>query len=339
MAQPWENAIGDEAGRHAVDPTNPDVVYSVSRYGGGPTRTDYSKKTTVERRGRQRSSFERTDISVDWEGDSKRAQWVSPIVLSKHDPARVLYGAQYVFLSDDGGDNWRKISPDLTNFDPDKQGNIPHAVIFAISESPVEKGVIYAGTDDGNIQVTRDEGETWTDVSAGLPQGRCVASLEACHVEPGTVYAAVNGKRHDDFDCYLFKSTDYGATWTSITGDIPGSSANVLRQDPGNKDLLYVGTDRSVYATLDGGESWHVLGSGLPTTYAHDLALQTTEDFLVVTTHGRGCFVLDVRALRRGEVSISDAEEAEGEGEEESTDDGERELGDATESPDGENQA
>ncbi len=305
VRQRWESATGDEAGRHAVDRLNPNLVYSVSRYGGGPALTDYSEKVETTRRGRTRRSYKRKDIAIDWQGDRKRAQWVAPIVLSPHSNKRVLYGAQYVFLTDDGGDNWQRISPDLTNYDLDKQGNIAHAVVFAISESPVEKGVIYAGTDDGNTQVTRDGGETWTNVSAGLPQGRCVASLEACHFEKGTVYAAVNGKRHDDFECHLYRSTDYGANWQRITANIPGSVANVIKQDPANKDLLFVGTDRAVYASTDGGKSWHVLGKDLPTVYVHDLALQTVEDYAVITTHGRGCFVLDIRDLRRPAKVVS----------------------------------
>ncbi|MFT5302047.1 MAG: photosystem II stability/assembly factor-like uncharacterized protein [Mariniblastus sp.] len=332
--QPWERATGDESGRHVVDPENAGLVYSVSRYGGGPTLTDYSEKVVTERRGVKRTGFKRTDISVKWQGDrprrrgaelrsnqeseseetsgntlrtkesevpaaeKKRAQWVSPLVISPHDTSRLLYGAQYVFLTDNKGKDWQKISPDLTNYDPQRQGNIAHAVVFSISESPVEKGVIYAGTDDGNLQVTRDEGTTWTNVSAGLPNGLCVASIEACRFNAGTVYAAINGKRHDDFECYLYRSRDYGTTWERITANLPGSIANVIKQDPGNENLLFAGTDRGVYVSTNGGESWEVLGKDLPTVYVHDLALQTTEDFVVIATHGRGCFVLDIRDLR-----------------------------------------
>jgi hypothetical protein len=138
---------------------------------------------------------------------------------------------------------------------------------------------------------------------AGLPVGLCVASLEACHFEPGTVYAAINGKRHDDFECYLYRSTDYGANWERITANIPGSIANVIKQDPTNQNLLFAGTDRGVYVSTNGAESWDVLGKDLPTVYVHDLALQTTEDFAVVSTHGRGCFVLDIRNLRSSKTT------------------------------------
>ncbi|MEL7500017.1 MAG: hypothetical protein AAFN77_20615 [Planctomycetota bacterium] len=328
VPQIWERAVGDESGRHAVDPENPDVVYSVSRYGGGPTRADYRVKVEFKRGGRTFRTYKREDISVDWpsqrrrrrsadgeadsdtkmnevgltKADIKRAQWVSPLIISPHSNERLFCGAQFVFRSDDAGKNWKKISPDLTNYSPQRQGNIAHSVVFAISESPVEEGVIYAGTDDGNVQVTIDNGETWTNVSDGLPAGLCVASLEACHFDKGTVYAAINGKRHDDFECYLFRSTDYGKTWNRISSNIPATIANVIKQDPDNKNLLFVGTDRAVYVSNDGAKTWDVLGKGLPTVYVHDIALQTKEDFAVIATHGRGCYVLDIRDLRSPEI-------------------------------------
>ncbi|MDA7979276.1 MAG: hypothetical protein MPJ50_10975 [Pirellulales bacterium] len=298
----WERAPGDEAGRQAIDPTDPTIVYSVRRYGGGPSRTTVSNESRQGGRrsgggGRNRQGGGRAG-RPDFGGERKRAQWVSPLIISPHDPKRVLYGAQFVFLSDDQGENWRKISPDLTNYDRDKQGNIAHAVMFALSESPVEKGVIYAGTDDGNVQVTRDEGENWTLVTDGLPEGRCVSSIEASHFDAGTVYITMTGRRHDDFETYVYKSTNYGETWTRISSNIPMSSANVVRQDQKNKDLLFVGTDKGTYVTTNGGEKWDVLGSGLPTVYVHDMVLHPTEDMAVIATHGRGCWVLDIRGLR-----------------------------------------
>ena len=312
VSQVWERATGDESGRHAVDPSHPNLVYSVSRYGGGPQLTDYSEQKVVERRGRHFESYKTTDVAVEFEkGDLKRAQWVSPLIISPHDSQRLFYGAQYVFRTDDGGKNWQKISPDLSNFDPDKQGNVAHAVVFAIAESPVEKGVIYAGSDDGNLHVTRDNGESWTEIGKhipDLPPGLCVAGLEACHFDAGTIYAAFNGIRYDQFECRLYRSTDYGATWESITANIPGSNANVIKQDPANKDLLFAGTDRAVYVSVDGAKSWDVLGKGLPTAYVHDLAIQTAEDYAVISTHGRGCFVLDIRNLRKPSAPSSTVE-------------------------------
>lgn len=290
--QRWESAPGDESGRHAVDPTNPNLLYWVNRYGGGPNKIDVNEIEPGQRRIRG------TGIAPDFGEDKKRAQWVSPIIVSRYDPNRILYGAQFVFLSDDQGETWKRISPDLTNYAPEKQGNIAYATVFSIAESPLKKGLIYAGTDDGNIQVTRDEGETWDNVSAGLPPDHNISSVEASGFDEGTVYITVNGKRNDDFNIYLFKSTDYGRTWTNIASNIPGSNANVVKEDPENQNILYVGTDRAVYVTRNGGESWDVLGSGLPTVYVHDIVIQTAEDVAVIATHGRGAWVLDILPVR-----------------------------------------
>ena len=289
---PWESAPGDEAGRHAVDPTDPNLVYGVTRYGGGPYRAD--NWDIDPKRNRARS----VTITPDFGGEKKRAQWVSPILVSPHDPARLLYGAQFVFLTDDRGASWRRISPDLTNFDPARQGNIAYSTIFSLSESPLRKGLIYAGTDDGNIHVTRDEGATWDNISAGLPRERVIASITASRYDEGTVYVVVNGKRHDDFNTYLFKSSDFGKTWTDIGAGVPGGIANVVKEDPVARNLLYLGTDLAVYATMDGGRSWSVLGAGLPTVFVHDIVVQVPESFLVIGTHGRGAWVLDLLPVR-----------------------------------------
>jgi photosystem II stability/assembly factor-like uncharacterized protein len=289
----WENAPGDESGRQAVNPVDPNIVYYVTRYGGGPSIADYGQISERSKKPPLQKS-----VAPDFGGEKKRSQWVSPIIVSPHSPNRVLYGAQFVFLTDDGMKTWKRISPDLTKFDPAKQGNIAFSTIFALAESPLKKGLIYAGTDDGILQVTRDEGATWTDITAGLPQDRFIAGIEASRFAEGTVYAAVNGKRNDDFATSIFKSTDFGATWTSIAAAVPGGIANVVKEDPTNGNILYLGTDLAVYVTIDGGRSWKVLGSGLPTVHVHDIVIQTAEDMLVIATHGRGSYVLDVRPVR-----------------------------------------
>ena len=263
----WESGPGDEAGRHAVNPVNPDIVYFVTRYGGGPIMMDFSKAAAPQaqaqapaqavsggRAGQQAQPQApaqggrggragQTTIAPSFGSEKKRSQWVSPIIVSPHDPNRVLYGAQFLFVTDDQGKNWRKISPDLTNYDPKKQGNIAYSTIWSISESPLKRGLIYAGTDDGNIQVTKNEGGNWEKITTGLPPERFIASIEASRFAEGTVYIVVNGKRHNDFKSYLFKSTDYGKTWTNIGASVPGGIANVVKEDPTNKNILYLGTD------------------------------------------------------------------------------------------------
>jgi photosystem II stability/assembly factor-like uncharacterized protein len=239
-----------------------------------------------------------TAIAPDFGGEKKRAQWVSPIIVSPHDPNRLLYGAQFVFLTDDQGKTWKKISPDLTNFDPAKQGNIAYSTVWSISESPLKKGLIYAGTDDGNIHVTTDEGAAWQKITAGLPAELFIASIQASRFAEGTVYVVVNGKRHNNFNTYLFRSVDYGKTWTNIATSVPGGIANVVKEDPTNGNILYLGTDLAVYVTTDGGKTWNVLGGNLPTAFVFDLAIQTAEDVAVIGTHGRSAFVVDLRPVR-----------------------------------------
>ncbi len=203
-----------------------------------------------------------------------------------------------MFLTDDQGKSWKKISADLTNFDPVKQGNIAYSTVWSISESPVKKGLIYAGTDDGNIHVTRNEGGDWEKITKGLPAELFIASIEASRFDEATVYIVVNGKRHNNFSTYLFKSVDYGRTWANIATAVPGGIANVVKEDPTNKNILYLGTDLAVYVTIDGGKTWNVLGSNLPTAYVFDLAIQTAEDVAVIGTHGRSAFVIDLLPVR-----------------------------------------
>lgn len=287
--QTWQSGFGDESGRQVVDPEDPNIMFAVNRYGTGPFRFDVA---STDRRNR------RKEIAPDFEGEPRRAQWVSPLIMSPHDRQRLLYGAQFVFLTDDRGDNWRRISPDLTRFDAEKQGNIAFSTIFSLAESPLRKGLIYAGTDDGNFQVTLDEGASWAKRDPVWPEDCVIASIEACRQSEGTVYIACNGKRINDFRCYLFRSDDYGQTWVSITNNLPHSIANVIKQDPANPNLLYAGTDCGVYVSLNGGQRWEVLGTGLPTVYVHDLAIHPTESVLVIATHGRGGYLVDIRPVR-----------------------------------------
>ncbi len=294
----WTSTVGDEAGRHAIDPTNPDIVFGTTRYGGGPYIMDFSLPVPEPVEGQRRRRSRGQNIAPDFGEERKRAQWNAPIIISPHSTKRVLYGAQFVFLTDDAGENWKQISPDLTNFDPEKQGNIAFSTVWSIAESPLKKGLIYAGTDDGNFHTTMDEGETWTLNTAGLPSGLFISSIEASRVDEGTVYITVNGKRHNDFNSYVYRSTDYGKTWIDIGSDVPGECANVIRQDPEDGSILYLGTDRSVYVSLDGGDSWQVLGSNLPTVYVHEIVVQTAENVLAIATHGRSAWVIDIIPVR-----------------------------------------
>jgi hypothetical protein len=149
------------------------------------------------------------------------------------------------------------------------------------------------------VHATRDGGTTWTEVMYGIAEDRWISRVEASRYEKGTVYMSQNGKRHDDFKPYLWKSTDYGKTWQSITANIPSGPINVIREDPKNANVLYVGTDLGVYVSVDGGQKWHVLANQLPTTFVHDLVIHPRDDIMVIATHGRGMYAMDVQAIQK----------------------------------------
>jgi len=216
----------------------------------------------------------------------------------------VVYHAANVLLrSSNRGDTWIEISPDLTKSLPERRGgtgNIQYATITTIDESPVVGGVIWAGTDDGNVQVTRDGGKTWTNVAdkiSGHP-GYWVSRVIASHHDAATAYVTVTGYRQDDFKPFVWKTTDYGATWTSIAGNLPNEAVNVIREDRRNPNLLFVGTDFGLHASLDGGKVWHRMKNGITTNPVHDLAIHPREQELVVGTHGRGIYIADISGLQ-----------------------------------------
>jgi photosystem II stability/assembly factor-like uncharacterized protein len=288
-AQDWERAPGGEGSHHFIDPRNADIVYSCGFY-GGISRTDLSKGRT----GRSKINLEAP------EGAGKlRGQWLAHFILSPHNPDVLYHGMNYLFRSKNQGKDIEIISPDLTYNDEETIGDIPFHTITAISESPLEKGVLFVGTDDGRAHLTLNDGGKWREIMDGLAPHRWVSRIEASRFTKGTVYMAQNGKRHDDFTPYLWKSSDYGKTWQSIVGNIPIGPINVVREDPKNPKVLYVGTDISVYVSIDGGKKWHVLGRKLPSTFVSDLIIHPRDDIIVISTHGRGMFALDARAIRR----------------------------------------
>ncbi len=234
--------------------------------------------------------------------------WVTPIVLSPHNPQIVYTGAQMLFRSLDRGDNWESMSPDLTTRDAERcglgSGYVPYCSITSISESPVAPGVLWVGTDDGKVQLSRDHGAGWTDLTAvldaaGGPADRWVSRVFASPHAAGTAFVAKNGFRNDDFRPFLFVTTDFGATWTSIDEGLPDAPLNVVVQDVDNADLLVVGNDLGVWVSIDRGGSWARLQANLPTVPVHDLAIHPRESDLVLGTYGRGIFIGDITPLRQ----------------------------------------
>jgi photosystem II stability/assembly factor-like uncharacterized protein len=237
-----------------------------------------------------------------------RFNWNSPVLISAHDPKTVYCGGNFLFRSPDRGHSWETVGPDLTTDDPAKQkdsggpispentGAEVHCTIVTISESPVDGSVLWCGTDDGNLQLTRDGGRTWRNVAPaipGLPKFTWCSRVEASHFDAGTAYASFDGHRTDDDRTYIYATSDFGKTWRSLAKGLPFGWVHVVREDPGNRNLLFAGTEFGVHASLDGGRSWFSLRNNLPTVAVHDIAIHPRERDLIIGTHGRGIWILD----------------------------------------------
>jgi len=282
----FESAPGGEGSSHAIDPTDPNIVYSAQFY-GTIQRTNMATGVTT-------SIMPQPDPGEL----GFRGQWVAPFIVSPHNPHIIYLGLNFLFRSMHQGDSWERISPDLSFNDRDKYGDIPYQTIFSIAESPFRFGLLYVGTDDGRIWRSDDGGLDWEEINRGVPV-KWVAELVASKYDEGTVFMAQNGKRDDDFEPYLWKSTDYGEHWTSIVNNLPSGPVNVIKEDPRNPNVLYVGTDLGAYVSLNGGEEWEALsGGGPPSSYFQDLVIHPEEDILVAATHGRGLWALDVRPIQ-----------------------------------------
>jgi hypothetical protein len=250
------------------------------------------------------------------EGDPKlRFNWNASLTTSKHNPDRLYVGSQFVHVSNDRGDSWTKISPDLTTNDKVKQnqeasgglsadnsGAENHCTIFTIAESPLSDQVIWVGTDDGNVQVTKDGGKTWENLTknlTGLPTNTWCYHIEASVFGKEIAYAVFDGHTKNDYTAYIYKTTDFGKTWQSIaTSEITAFVRNI-QEDFVNKNLLYVGAENGLYITLNGGKSWAPFTNNFPKVAVHYLELHPTKHALVAATHGRGIIILDdVRPLR-----------------------------------------
>jgi photosystem II stability/assembly factor-like uncharacterized protein len=235
-----------------------------------------------------------------------RFNWTPPIMLSPQNGAIVYTGAQVLLRSLDRGDHWEEISPDLTTNDRSREGgegNITFCTITTLSESPVRPGVIWVGTDDGKVQVTRDHGATWADctpkvAAAGGPAELWVSRVLASPHDAGTAFVAKTGFRQDIFKPYVFKTADFGETWTSIAGDLPDKPVNVILQDRKKADLLFSGTDHGLYVSFDGGTAWAPFKSNLPWVKVTDLVIHPRENDLVVASYGRGLWITDITPLQ-----------------------------------------
>lgn len=300
----------------AVDPENPNIVYAQSQYGW---LFRYDKV-----------SGERLLIKPqEPAGEAYRWNWDAPLLISPHSPTRLYFAANKVFRSDDRGSTWQVISPDLSRqLDRNRlevmgrvwgvdavaknQSTSIYGNIVALSESPKQENLLYAGTDDGLVHVRENAGGNWRKIEQfpGVPERTYVNMLLASQHDAGTVYAAFNNHKNGDFKPYLLKSTDKGATWTSIAGNLPErGSVYAIAEDHVNKNLLFAGTEFGIYFTTDGGNHWVKLGAGLPTIAIRDIDIQKRENDLVVATFGRGFYVLDdYSPLREVKTAMLDKE-------------------------------
>ncbi|UAK23221.1 WD40/YVTN/BNR-like repeat-containing protein [Sphingomonas nostoxanthinifaciens] len=309
----WHSVGGGESGYVVPDPKDPSVVIANS-YGGKVTRYDHKTGQLTEIGPWPRESIGQAPKIL-----LHRAQWTEPLAFSPHDP-NVLYNANEVlWRSTDSGKSWTAISPDLTRNDKDKQiasggpltkdvtGVETYDTIFSVNESPVAKGLIWAGTDDGLVQLTRDGGASWSNVTPkAMPEWGTVDMVEPHPKKPGTAYIAVDCHRLDDLRPHAFRTDDYGKSWVSITDGLPADAyVHVVRADPVRDGLLYAGTENGIFVSFDDGGHWQPLQLNLPRTPVHDLVVHA--DDLAVATHGRSFWILDdVSPLRQWRPAIAD---------------------------------
>jgi photosystem II stability/assembly factor-like uncharacterized protein len=297
----WFTTQGGDGFESAVDPKNPDIIYAQSQY-GGLVRFDKKSGESLGIKPAEPAG-----------ANSYRWNWDTPLLVSPHLNTRLYFAANVVFRSDDRGDSWQVVSPDLTRqIDRDtlevmgrvwpmdavakNQSTSPYGTIVALDESPLAEGLIYVGTDDGLIQVTEDGGRTWRRIESfpGVPDRTYVNKVLASQHEKGTVYAAFNNHKSGDFRPYVLKSTDAGKTWTSIASNLPErGSVYTLAEDHLDGNLLFAGTEFGLFFSADGGKTWKALKGGLPTIAVRDLAIQKRENDLVLASFGRGIFILD----------------------------------------------
>ncbi len=282
--RPWQRLFGGDGMHVAPKPGNANVVYVGFQYG------NYFRRDLEA--GENNRITPRHDV-----GEPRyRYNWNSPVNISHHNPDIIYFGSQRLVRSMDEGRNWTEISPDLTNDLPN--GDVPYSTLTTIAESPLSFNVIWVGTDDGNIQLTRDGGATWTKVSDYLPQGRWVSEVHASKYDEATAYASLNGYRNDEFKTYIYKTTDFGQTWTSVNGNLPDDVVNVIVQDPVHPDILYAGLDHGSYVSFDDGDEWHYL-SGKSNVASYDMVVHPRDLDLVIGTHGRSIYVMDIEPIHQ----------------------------------------
>jgi photosystem II stability/assembly factor-like uncharacterized protein len=299
VAPIFYSAGGGESGYIATDPRNPNIFYAGS-YGGLITRLDRSTQQS-----REINPYPDNPMGYASADIAERFQWTFPIVFSPQDPKVLYVGSQHLWMTTNEGQSWTKISPDLTRHDPstlvpsggpitkDHTGVETYATIFSIAPSPRDQNVIWTGSDDGYVQITRDGGKTWTNVTPkDLPDFARISLVEASPYRAGSAYVAANRYGRDDFAPYAYRTDDYGQTWTKIVNGVgPRDFVRAIREDIKREKMLYLGTENGIFVSFNNGDSWQSLRQGLPVTPVHDIKVEQRD--LLIATHGRALYIMD----------------------------------------------
>ncbi len=281
---PYKSIMGGDGMQVQVDNRNPNIVYTGYQF-GNYYRID---------RASERQKYIQPKHTL---GETPyRFNWQTPIHLSLHNQDILYLGSNKLHRSLDKGDTWETISNDLTN--GGKKGNVAYGTLTSISESALQFGLIYVGSDDGLVNVTKNSGATWTTISKNLPQNLWASRVIASKFKKKRVYVTLNGYRFDDFTPYVYRSDDYGQTWQNISSNLPVSAINVIKEDPDNENLLYLGTDNGVYVSFNKGTNWEAFSNNLPNVAVHDLVIQPTAKHLIIATHGRSLYTANIAALQ-----------------------------------------
>ena len=287
---PYESIMGGDGMQVQVDDRNPNIVYTGYQFG------NYFR---VNRETGKNKSIQPKHTLGE---NPYRFNWQTPILLSKHNQDILYLGGNKLHRSLNKGDDWATISDDLTT--GGKKGNVVYGTLTSISESPFQFGLLYVGSDDGFVHVSKNGGGSWAKISNSLPKNLWVSRVIASSHKKERVYVTLNGYRFDDFTPYVYMSDDYGQTWKNIGKSIPTSPVNVIKEDPENENILYLGTDNGLYVSFDKGTTWHSFSKNFPNVAVHDLVIQPTARHLIVGTHGRSLYKADIAPLQKMDATV-----------------------------------
>ena len=287
---PWEMIMGGDGMQVQIDSRNSNIVYTGFQFGNyyRLNLEDGSRKYIQPKHELGESPY--------------RFNWQTPILLSMHNQDIFYLGGNKLHRSLNQGDDWEAISDDLTQ--GGKKGNVAYGTLTTISESPFKFGLLYVGSDDGLVHVSKNGGGSWENISSGFPKNLWVTEIAASQHKKSRVYLTLNGYRWDDFTSYIYVSEDYGKSWKSISANIPTSPVNALVEDSENENLIFVGTDNGLYVSFNKGESWELMQNGMPNVAVHDLVIQSKAKHLLIGTHGRSIYKTDISSLQKIDAQV-----------------------------------